>query len=82
MVEKSIARKSIKFILQDIVGDVLFWPIWWYTTGVIESFYRMTDTIVQSNLEFGLTIWIKNIFVPMYGDYSWQGRLVSLLPLK
>ncbi len=22
-------------------------------------------------------LWLKNIFVPMFGQYDWQGRLVS-----
>jgi hypothetical protein len=25
-----------------------------------------------------LFVWIKNIFTPMYGQYDWQGRLISL----
>lgn len=25
----------------------------------------------------GLDVWMKNLFVPMYGDDAWSGRIVS-----
>jgi len=37
----------------------------------------MLGTISQGNRELGLTIWIKNIFRPMFGQYDWQGRIIS-----
>jgi hypothetical protein len=27
---------------------------------------------------YAFVIWIKNFFVPMYGQYDWTGRLVSI----
>ncbi|MEN9558024.1 MAG: hypothetical protein RL141_393 [Candidatus Parcubacteria bacterium] len=27
---------------------------------------------------YALGIWIRNFFVPMYGQYDWAGRLVSV----
>lgn len=79
MIQKNVGTKAIKFILKDIVLDFVLWPVWWYSTGLVEAFYRMIDTMKQANDEVALTIWIKNIFVPMYGDYTWQGRLISFM---
>ena len=27
----------------------------------------------------GVLLWLKNLFVPMFGQHDWQGRLVSFL---
>lgn len=27
----------------------------------------------------GVRIWVKNLFVPMYGQYNWQGRIISFV---
>ena len=77
MMQKSVGTKVARFVLKDIVFDLITWPLWWYSAGLIDAFFRMVDTFRQANDEVALTIWIKNIFVPMYGDYSWQGRLIS-----
>jgi len=77
MVQKSITLKAIRFIAKDLVFDVLYWPIWWYTGGVKKAFNGFLNTLGQANRELSLTVWMKNIFVPMFGDFSWQGRLIS-----
>lgn len=77
MVQKSITMKAVNFIVKDLLLDFLYWPIWWYTRGVVKAFNMMTDTIVQGNDELAIGIWMKNIFTPMFGDATWQGRLVS-----
>lgn len=77
MVDKNIAIKAFKFIAKDLVLDFLYWPIWWYTKGVLRAWQKMLDTIKQGNDELALMVWIKNIFRPMFGDYSFQGRIIS-----
>ena len=27
----------------------------------------------------GFTVWTSNVFVPMYGDSAWSGRLISFV---
>lgn len=79
MRKENVAVKSIKFILIDIFADMGYFPIWWYTTGLKKAFLRMVSTIVQGNDELGVSVWIKNIFKPMFGQTDWQGRLISIL---
>jgi len=67
-----------KLVFIDLVGSVVWFPVWWYTTGlekVISSFVRAVRYRVQS---YSLRIWIRNFFVPMYGQYDWTGRLISV----
>ena len=77
MIKENIAQKSFKFLFKEIIFDVFYWPIWWYTGGVKKAWMRFGDSIVNGNRNLGLSVWIKNIFKPMFGQYDWQGRLIS-----
>jgi len=77
MIKENLALKSIKFVFKDIVFDILAWPVWWYTTGVYKALKRMGNVIAQGNDELALSVWVKNIFTPMFGQYDWQGRIIS-----
>jgi hypothetical protein len=79
MYRENLALKSGKFIFTELFIDVGMFPIWWYTTGLKKAFFRMLNTVAQGNQELGLSVWLKNIFKPMYGQYDWQGRLVSFV---
>jgi len=72
-----VLQKTMKFVVRDILIDLIYWFFWWYTSGLKKAFLKMIDTIVQGNRELGLSIWIKNIFRPMFGQYDWQGRIIS-----
>ncbi|MEK7512173.1 MAG: hypothetical protein AAB575_04120 [Patescibacteria group bacterium] len=77
MVRENLSSRLIKFVFSEFVADILYWPVWWYTTGLKAAFARMQDTIHQGNEELALSIWLKNIFKPMFGQYDWQGRIIS-----
>lgn len=77
MVKEHVLLKSVKFVLKDLLFDMVWWFFWWYTTGHKKAWNRMIETISQGNQELGLTIWVKNIFKPMFGQYDWQGRIIS-----
>ena len=32
----------------------------------------------RGNSSLGVLLWLKNLFVPMFGQRDWQGRLVSV----
>lgn len=68
---------SLKFIFIDVLGDFIYWPIWWYTVGLIDRLKFSWQQIKKIWISLGLGIWLKNIFVPMYGDRSIIGRLIS-----
>jgi len=79
MIKENLALRSMKFIFRDIIFDILAWPVWWYTSGTLKAIKRMGAVISQGNEELGLSVWVKNIFKPMYGQYDWQGRLISFV---
>ncbi|MBU1148496.1 hypothetical protein KKI23_00220 [Patescibacteria group bacterium] len=75
--EKSLFLSSLKFITKDIVGDILFFPVWWYSFG----FKKITLSLLNNwrSLASGLSITtlFKHIGTPMYGDYTKSGRIIS-----
>lgn len=67
-----IERMALEF-----VGDFFYFPIWWYTRGARIMMARALEWIRTGNLQFAPGLWLRNIFVPMFGQYDWQGRIVS-----
>lgn len=64
-------------IIISLILEIVYFPIWWYSVG----FFRIAKNIWRFFLgreqSLGFSIWLKNIFVPMYGQYDWAGRLIS-----
>ncbi len=68
----------IKRLLWETATSPFETAVWWYTKGLssVSHWYRFV--IVRGNARLGVLLWIKNIFVPMYGQRDWQGRAVSI----
>lgn len=64
-------------ILADFLRDILYFPIWWYTRGLVFLAVKLKDFLAGKQKSLGLFIWIKNIFRPMYGQHDWAGILIS-----
>lgn len=62
-----------------MVGKVLFWPLWWYTVGLKQMLTALANNILQEEQRLGVLLWWRNLFVPMFGQYDWQGRLISFI---
>ena len=79
MVKEALAAKSLKFLFSETVLDIVRCIFWWYGRGLKSAWQSMLDFAAQGNAELALSVWIKNIFTPMFGQYDWQGRLVSFI---
>ncbi len=67
-----------KIILQ-IIGEILYFPVWWYSVGFVraaKSVFRFWQAQEES---LGFSIWVKNIFVPMYGQRDIASRIISFV---
>lgn len=76
----NILVATFKYILVEILWDIIYFPIWWYSKGL----KRVTDYCLQSASEYiirrlALKIWLTSMFKPMYGDYTKEGRIISIL---
>lgn len=70
--------QALKFVLIDLIGDVFYFPVWWYTEGLRKIVRFSLNQIRDMEKSLALRVWLANFFVPMYGQYDWQGRLISV----
>ena len=73
----NLASRSIKYVVVDLIGDVLYWPIWWFTKGLFKTARGSLNSIINQERQLGLSIWMRNIFTPMFGQYDIEGRIIS-----
>ncbi len=61
----------------ELVSDAITGPLWYYTKGTVYIFSWWLDHVRSSWHGTAVGLWARNIMVPMFGQYDWQGRLVS-----
>ena len=66
----------IKLLSRFLFG-ILFFPIWWYSIGFIRFATKMVRFWREEQKALGFSIWLRNIFIPMYGQRDVSGRLIS-----
>lgn len=74
---KSLTVSTTKYFLKDVLLDFLAFPVWWYSRGLMLAAKRFLNQLKIGLLFTGLKIWLLNLFKPMYGDVTWEGRLIS-----
>lgn len=74
----SRTRTLIHFVGGELIGSVIRFPLWWYTEGVIGLAKWFLQELRFRWKSYSFVIWLKNFFVPMYGQYDLGGRLVSV----
>ncbi|HTK04500.1 MAG TPA: hypothetical protein VL500_02860 [Candidatus Eisenbacteria bacterium] len=74
---QSNAVLAIKYLAVDIVGSFLYFPVWWYTAGALRTGRFCVRTVRGKAAQFGIAVWLRNLFTPMYGLRDWQGRIIS-----
>jgi len=66
-------------IFAEIIGDILYFPLWWYSRGLAGVVRGLRRFLSDREKSLALLVWIKNIHRPMYGQYDWQGVLISFV---
>jgi len=74
---QNIVIQALKAILIDIIGEILYFPIWWYTQGLKRTTLWMWNSILGSARNLALPLMFKNLFKPMFGQTDRQGRIIS-----
>ncbi len=73
-----MSQSSSINILSDIAGDVWRFPVWWYSEGLFKVLKNVGLFVKGYARRLALMVWVKNIFVPMFGRYDWQSRIISV----
>ena len=64
-------------LLLEAILDIFYFPIWWYTKGAAHALRWCFNLLKTGNANLAPGLWLANLFVPMFGQYDFQGRLVS-----
>ncbi len=64
-------------IISELVRDVLYFPVWWYSRGLLKLLVMLEKFLSDKQKSLALLVWLKNIHRPMYGQYDWAGILIS-----
>ena len=70
--------QTLYLLLIDGIKAVFYFPLWWYSKGFLKVLKGSWQVIKDFNLTLGFTIWLKNLFVPMFGQKDIWGRLISI----
>lgn len=68
---------GIKYFFVDLVGGVIGFPVWWYTRGLKNAARFCFGSISNQWQGLSLSMWLKNLFTPMYGETSIGGKIIS-----
>ena len=58
-------------------SGIIFFPFWWYTKGFLHFVKKVFNFLKEEQRVLGFSVWLKNIFVPMYGQSGFAGRAIS-----
>lgn len=73
------ALSLAKYIFGEVLGDLVYAPVWWYSRGLIWFLGRLRDRVVGFERTLGLGFWIRTLGKPMYGQYDIAGKIISFL---
>lgn len=73
-----MAQGIVTGVAAEAVIDVFRFPLWWYSSGLVQAVRFARDFVVGYEHSLALRVWVKNIFVPMFGQYDWQSRIISV----
>lgn len=59
--------------------EIIYAPVWWYTQGLLWIINQIGTSIKDTANSASLGLWVRNLFVPMYGQYDVWGRIVSFM---
>lgn len=68
---------TLKYFFIDFFGSLLKWPVWWYSSGLVYVVKQLTLGVKGYSKSLAVGVWIRNLFVPMFGQNDWQSRLIS-----
>ncbi len=69
----------LSLVFEDVLGSVFQFPLWWYGEGFGEVIVWAWRALCARWREYGIALWVRDFFVPMYGFHDWTSRLISML---
>ena len=66
-------------LLLESIIDIFYFPLWWYSKGIVYALRQCFSLLKTGNESLAPGLWLANLFVPMYGQFDFQGRVISFL---
>ena len=67
----------IKSIFLHSLLSILYFPVWWYTSGLKKRFFGFIKGVVNLFRNLSLKLMFTHLFKPMFGERSRSGRIIS-----
>lgn len=74
----SRAAGVLDVLITEVAVSVVRFPIWWYSTGFRRVASSAVNALRYRSEEFAFGLWMKNLFVPMYGQVDLTGKIISV----
>ena len=75
----NIFIQTIKTLFVDLVGEILYFPFWWYTRGLKKRVLYVWDSIKRLASNLSLRVMITHLFSPMFAQTDRAGRAISFV---
>ena len=75
----NIFIQTIKTLFVDLVGEILYFPFWWYTRGLKKRVHYVCDSIKRLASNLSLRVMITHLFSPMFAQTDRAGRAISFV---
>jgi hypothetical protein len=74
----TLALKQTSQLFLELLADLWRFPWWWYTGGAKLVALWCWEGFSDTRARLAIGLFARYLFHPMYQDYSWQGRAISL----
>ena len=71
------ARSLGKLVVVDLAGGLVSAPLFWYGRGAGDAARYCKRLIVAQAARGGVGVWLRNLFVPMFGQRDAIGIIIS-----
>lgn len=72
----SVVTVASRLVQEELVS-VFSYPVWWYSTGLTNLLSWIQEGLRYRWRKYALGLWLSHLTTPMYGEYSWIGRIIS-----
>jgi len=67
----------IQTIIREVIKEFAYAPVWWYSQGLQRALERLQVRLHDGNQYLGWSVWVSNLFTPMYAQHDALGRSIS-----
>ncbi len=73
----SVMGSFFRYCIIDVIGSFLYWPLWWYSRGLILVLSYLWSRIRAVADGLSLRLMFATLLQPMYGQNDREGRMIS-----